>query len=256
VAVPGTTLFARYAYPPNELGYCGPDDPAVLLGRDSAAADQRIAQHARQFEGAWAYLEIIAAAAHIADPLDARVVEAYWIGNELLDNVEPESMVSELRKRFGDQAGASWVPGPAHHGFQVFAVYPWVGLLQRGTGNGVALSVLEQCRIRWGEVIGVEGERVRVRSRALTLSGGLLELGAATEQTAAWSVDGISLLRSAAPLGAAAAPAPVSLGDHVAMHWDWVCDVLRPDQVAQLEYRTADQLARTNAGLRAGAPAG
>ena len=30
--LPGPVLFARYAYPPNALGYCGPDDPAALLG--------------------------------------------------------------------------------------------------------------------------------------------------------------------------------------------------------------------------------
>jgi hypothetical protein len=33
------------------------------------------------------------------------------------------------------------------------------------------------------------------------------------------------------------------------MHWDWVCDVLTAGQVAQLELRSADQLARTNALL-------
>jgi hypothetical protein len=246
----GTTLFARYAYPPNELGYCGPDDASVLLRRGSAAAQDQIAEHARQFEGAWAYLEIIAEAAGIADPLDARVVEAYWIGNELLDHVDQNSLVSTLRERFGDQAGASWVPGPPHHGFQVFSVYPWVGLLRRGTGD-VALSVLEQCRIRWGDVVAIEGERVRVQARSLVVADGLLELGPALEQTAAWSVDGRTLLPAEAP-GGSLAP-PVSVGDQIAMHWDWVCDVLSAAQVAQLELRTTDQLARTNAGLRAAA---
>ena len=48
-----------------------------------------IARRARQFDGAWAYLESIARAAGIADPLDERVVEAYWIGNDLLDRVDP-----------------------------------------------------------------------------------------------------------------------------------------------------------------------
>ena len=155
-----------------------------------------------------------------------------------------------LRERFGDQAGASWVPGPPHHGFQVFSVYPWVGLLRRGTGD-VALSVLEQCRIRWGEVVAIEGERVRVQSQPLVLDDGLLELGAAQEQTAAWSVDGRTLLPVEAADGSLAPP--VSVGDQIAMHWDWVCDVLSPAQVAQLELHTTDQLARTNAGLRAAA---
>lgn len=252
MAVSGPTLFARYAYPPNELGYCGPDDASVLLARGSAAAEQQIVEHARQFEGAWAYLEIIAADANIADPLDARVVEAYWIGNDLLAGVDPGFLVSELRHRFGEQPGASWVPGLAHHGFQVFAVYPWVGLLHRGNGNTVALSVLEQCRIRWGEVLAVEGERVRVQSRPLVLSDGLLVLGAAGEQTAAWSIDGRSLLSSDSA-GVDVTRPPVSVGDQVAMHWDWVCDTLSADQVARLEFHTADQLARTNAGLRAAA---
>jgi Family of unknown function (DUF6390) len=250
VTVSGPTLFARYAYPPNELGYCGPDDASVLLRRGSAAAQAQIAEHARQFEGAWAYLEIIAEAAGIADPLDARVVEAYWIGNELLDHVDQNSLVTTLRERFGDQAGASWMPGPPHHGFQVFSVYPWVGLLRRGTGD-VALSVLEQCRIRWGEVVAIEGERVRVQSRSLVVADGLLELGPAQEQTAAWSVDGRTVLPAEAADGSLMSP--VSVGDEIAMHWDWVCDVLSAAQAAQLELRTTDQLARTNAGLRAAA---
>jgi hypothetical protein len=250
MSVAGTALFARYAYPPNELGYCGPDDASVLLADDAAAAEQRIAEHARQFEGAWSYLEIIAAAARIADPLDARVVEAYWVGNELLDNVDPEALASQLRDRFGDQSGASWVPGLPHHGFHVFAVYPWVGLLRRGTGTDVALSVLEQCRIRWGEVLDVDGERVTTLGRPLVLIDGLLELGTPTEQTAAWSMAGRSLLPAAAPRSDGS---PLSPGDAVAMHWDWVCDVLNPAQVGQLESRTADQLRRTNSGLQVSA---
>lgn len=237
MVISGATLFSRYAYPPNELGYCGPEDASVLLERGSVSAEQRIAGHARQFEGAWPYLEIIASAAGIADPLDARVVEAYWIGNELLDRVDPVSLVALLQERFVGQSGASWVPGLPHHSFHVYAVYPWVGLLSRGPGGGPALSVLDQCRIRSGVVVEVEGERVRVRSQPLVLRDGLLELGAMREESVAWSVDGRSLL-----------PA-VSTGDAVAMHWDWVCDVLSPEQEAQLEARNADQLSRTNSAL-------
>ncbi|MDX6239520.1 MAG: hypothetical protein QOG10_4335 [Kribbellaceae bacterium] len=250
MAVSGAELFARYAYPPNQLGYCGPDDASVLLRRGSPTAELQIAGHARQFEGAWPYLQIIAAAAQIADPLDIRVVEAYWIGNELLDDVDPESAVAQLQDRFGGQVGASWVPGRPHHSFHVFAVYPWVGLLSRDPGHGVALSVLEQCRIRWGEVVAVEGERVRVRSRPLVVRQGLLELGSPREEIAAWSVDGSSPLLSA-PRGDQLQP--VAEGDQVALHWGWVCDVLGSRQVAELEARSADQLSRTNAGLRAAA---
>ncbi len=44
----GAQLFARYAYPPNELGYCGPNDAAPLLEHGfSGDADQEIAARAR-----------------------------------------------------------------------------------------------------------------------------------------------------------------------------------------------------------------
>ncbi|MCW2524330.1 MAG: hypothetical protein JWO63_2665, partial [Frankiales bacterium] len=210
----GASMFARYAYPPNALGYCGPEDASALLNRDGPDAEQRIARHARQFEGAWVYLELIAAAAQIADPLDERVVEAYWVGNELLDNLDPATMLTQLRRRFVGQNDAGWRPGLAHHSFQVFTVYPWVGLLPRAANQSVALSVLEQCRIRWGEVLSVEGERLRVLSQPLVFVDGRLALGPAREQTAVWSVGGESVLAS------------VEIGRPVAMHWDWVCDVL------------------------------
>ena len=39
-----TALFARYAFPPNELGYCGPPDASVLLHGDYPVG---LAAHAR-----------------------------------------------------------------------------------------------------------------------------------------------------------------------------------------------------------------
>ncbi|GIU90297.1 MAG: hypothetical protein KatS3mg010_1396 [Acidimicrobiia bacterium] len=135
----GALTFARFAYPPNALGLCGPDAPRELLERaDAAAADGGLRELALQFEGAWPYLELIAHAHGIADPLDVRVVEAYWIGNDLLDRIPPGAIGEDLVARFGPAAGrerrriealASAAPRP-HHDFHVFCVYPWVGLLR------------------------------------------------------------------------------------------------------------------------------
>ena len=41
VGMNGPALFARYAYPPNELGYCGPDDPSVLPSSGQRQLGQR-----------------------------------------------------------------------------------------------------------------------------------------------------------------------------------------------------------------------
>ncbi|MDG4826326.1 DUF6390 family protein [Asanoa sp. WMMD1127] len=220
----GALMFARYAYPPNALGYCGPAGAEAML-RGDATAD--IARRARRFEGAWSYLEFLASTAGIPDPLDERVVEAYWVGGDLLAGVSSASLVSFLTTRFAGQSGGSWRSAGEralpHHTFQVFEVYPWAGLLRR-TGHQQALSVLDQCRIRTGVVVAVTGETATVESRPLVAGpDGSLSRGAPRRETVRWSVEGWSLLSNLTP------------GDRVALHWNWVCDTLTPDQAARIE---------------------
>lgn len=75
----GPLLFVRYAYPPNSLGYCGPADSRAFYEYGAAGVvDRGLVELAQAFHGAWPYLELIAGASGIADPLDRRVVEAYW----------------------------------------------------------------------------------------------------------------------------------------------------------------------------------
>ncbi len=228
----GAVLFARYAYPPNALGYCGPEGADAML---DAAAIGEIERRARLFAGAWSYLEVLAETTGIADPLDERLVEAYWVGSGLLDAVDSALLVARLEERFRGQVGGTWRAAAsravAHHSFQVFEVYPWAELL-REKGNPTAVTVLDRCRIRTGEVLTVSGEEATVSSRPLAWDGTTLAPGAAHEETVRWSVDGQTLI---------AAPSP---GDVVALHWDWVCDALTPEQVGVLESREAEQIDR------------
>ena len=161
----GARMFVRYAYPPNALGYCGPDG-----FRDYAEAgvvDQGLVQQVQAFSGAWPYLELISAGCDIRDPLDWRVVEAYWVGNELLDRVLigklGDSMAERFRKQLGNKfqflAEGVLAGGVPHHSFHVFGVYPWVGMLGNDKTAGHALNVLDQCRIRWGKVTAIGGDR-------------------------------------------------------------------------------------------------
>ena len=60
---PGPVVFARYAYGPNRLGLCGPDDAEALFGQTSRGSDEReLRELALGFEGAYPYLELIARA--------------------------------------------------------------------------------------------------------------------------------------------------------------------------------------------------
>jgi hypothetical protein len=238
----GAVLFGRYAYPPNELGYCGPDAQQQLLEQVSAEADDPdLRRLARGFEGAWPYLELIAGSNGIADPLDPRVVEAYWVGNHLLDRVTPRLMADALSDRFRDRAGRSWdrlvdaVPAGAlpHHSFHVFGVYPWLGLLREGR-HDEPLRVLDRCRIRWGQVLSLTGTNAIVRSRPLAWDGRNLAIGEPVVETASVGVDGLGLA------------GPLREGDWCALHWDWICERLDPRRLSALRACTTRQLAVVN----------
>jgi hypothetical protein len=211
----GHALFARYAFPPNELGYCGPADAGVLLRGDNA---DEVAAHAKEFDGAWPYLRAIAEAAGIDDALDDDVVASYWVGGPLLNRVESSSLLNRLRSAFAGQvtgllADLDRSTGvQANHSFHVFVVYPWVRFLDRQPAT--ALKVLQDCRIRWGTVDSVDDEHVVMVSRPLTFLAGLLGLGEPATERVRWSKDGESLI---------SAPAP---GDTVSAHWDWICSTL------------------------------
>jgi Family of unknown function (DUF6390) len=235
----GHVVFARYAFPPNELGYCGPDGAGVLLSHAATGSDvAAMTRRARAFDGAWPYLEVIAAAAGVGDPLDPRVVDAYWVGNDLLGVVEPARLLEALRERFAGQVGGFWtrvtpdLTPLAHHSFQVLAVYPWVGLL--GTGSPVPLSVLDSCRIRWGTVAAVDGDHATVISRPLTFALGVLALGAEREERVRWALAGEALAGG------------LAVGDRVSLHWDWVCDRLSSAQLDALAEASARQFDLAN----------
>jgi hypothetical protein len=252
-AVPsGPVLFARYAFGPNRLGLCGPEDWRSLLelGAAGMGGSQRSADEidhglrdlAAGFEGAYPYLQLIAEANGIADPLDRRVVDAYWIGNPLSDGVDPGLMTRSMDVRFRSQLqpGAwKWLRDKPEsgarptHAFHVFDVFPRVGLMRGGAVTD-AVGLMDSCRIRWGRVMEVNGESLLVDSMPLVLTHGKLALGDARPQTVRRWLDGAGFISDAAP------------GDIVSLHWDWACEVLQPARLTALARRTAHQLRLAN----------
>jgi len=238
MSVAGATMFARFAYPPNLLGYCGPHESEALgaYGRGDALPDPGLEQLARGFEGAWPYLELLAGAAGTDDALDARVVEAYWIGNSVLHRVGTSDWGWHLTDRFGPRCGADLAAitdtvghgSVANHAFHVFGIYPWVGLLREGRGGAEPLRVIDRCRIRWGTVREVEPGQALVDSRPLVWDGRLSPGPTTTEAVRADLVD------------------PLEPGDIVALHWDWICQRLDGRQSRWLRRVTAQQLAVAN----------
>ncbi|PZS17780.1 MAG: hypothetical protein DLM57_07585 [Pseudonocardiales bacterium] len=233
--IPGPTLFVRYAFPPNYHGACGPPDSQALFQYGATTTvDDGLRDLARQFAGAWPYLELIANATGVADPLDRRVVEAYWVGNSLLDRVgvRPlgESMEDRFRSKtglqFGRVADSVLAGGMPHHSYHVFCIYPWVGLLGDDRRYEQALMVLDRCRIRWGQVRQVRADQLMVESQPLLFEQGRLLLGPPTVETVERTLDGVGLVPE------------FHVGDWVSMHWEWVCDRLGARQLAALRHYT------------------
>jgi Family of unknown function (DUF6390) len=238
----GPLLFARYAYPPNALGYCGADVPRTLLEYgDARASDGGLAELARTFDGAWPYLSLIAAANGIGDPLDRRVVEAYWVGNELLDAVRGHDLARHVDERFRGRLGraAAYVVDTVaagavpHHCFHVFAVYPWLGLLRTGVVDE-PLRVLDQCRTASAVVCTADGDSLDVLARPLLWDGARLSLGRPRARTVRWRDGGLAFVRRPHP------------GDVVALHWDFACDLLSVEAAHRLDRATQRALDAVN----------
>jgi hypothetical protein len=246
----GLQLFARYAYPPNERGYCGPDDHLALLEyRTAGVVDAGLAELAKAFHGPWPYLKLLAEKTGAGGPFSERIVEAYWVGNDLLEQVEVLDFGNTVEERFRHRVGRNWrqmteaIPGGIpHHSFHVFVIYPWVGLLTE-SDRGEPLEMLDQCRIRWGKVEAVEATTAIVNSQPLTWDGKRLELGAPRLETVTMAVGGLGFGK------------PLRPGEWVSMHWSWICDRLTPRQLADLKRFSERQLMMANNELTHPGPA-
>lgn len=236
--LPGPVLFARYAFGPNRLGYCGTDDHAAVFGHAAAREADPLRRLATTFDGAWPYLELIATSNGVEDPLDPRVVEAYWIGNELTARVRERPLHQSIDERFHPRLSpTAWrwlestVPAGARpvHAFHVLDVFPRVGLL-RGEQVDNALRVIDQCRIRAGRVLAVtDGTLVVGLPRLEVQEHGLQPGSPQPEAVERWQ-DGTGFVDD------------VQVGDVVSVHWGWACDRLTPRQQRNLEHWTAAQL--------------
>ncbi len=234
----GLLDFIRYAFMPNHLGYCGGNEQEVLFEHAAAGqSDQRLAPLLAKFTGAFPYLRTIAVANHLADPFDARVVEAYWLGNELLDRVGAAELYRSLEERFGRQLTGrvrEQVLRKPPQGARPYHLFHVLDVYRHLEHEGIAMATMESCRISWGQVRAVEGTELVVRRQPLELSEGKLALGEAVEDR---------VLRSISDRGFAD---EVVVGDWVSIHWGWTCEVLDERKLANLRRWSEYHLALAN----------
>lgn len=231
IKVPGTILWARYSFSPNRLKYCGPDANLDLFERASRKiSDQKLREILSEFEAAFPYIQFIANENKIEDPFDWKVVEAYWLGNDLLTKVSVSKFYRHLEDHFGNRAKpgvltliANKLPKGAkpHHSFHVLDVYQKVGSM-RGVNLGPAIETINNCLISWGRVIKIDKNFLEVEYQPLILNKKLF-FGPNQTKKIDYQFQGKTLLDNP------------QIGDWVSIHWNWACDILTDRQLKNLQ---------------------
>lgn len=240
----GILRCSRYAFGPNRLHYCGPDRNSQLFANiKEEVVDPDLTRILSQFETMYPYLVHIAHANRIKNPLDDRVVEAYWIGNALLDRVDKQLFYEHLvdglglKKKLGksfaiveDKIGLGAVP---HHSFHVLDIW-------RRTGNldcAHTLESMDDCRISWGIVEDIAGPFISVSRVPLLYENKKLLFGLAVP------------MRYARRLESDYEIEQLKLGDIVSIHWGIICERITPKQASALKKYTLRHIALANLTL-------
>ena len=239
----GLLKCARYAFSPNKLKYCGPNDKNFQLFSHivEEVEDQGLAEILDDFQAMYPYLKLIADENNIKDPLDERVVEAYWIGNELLEGVKVKGFYNhlteerDLKKRF-KKKDLKWmvnkVPAGAkvHHSFHVFNIFN----KSDHEAKPHTVPTMDNCRISWGEVVSKAKDKLKVKTQELVYIDGGLELKSGKLKEISWRIGDKELIKG------------LKKGDLITMHWGWVCEKVSKFQVRNLEYFTKYHLKLAN----------
>lgn len=241
----GLLRCSRYAFGPNRLHYCGPDANREMFAYlEHDASDPGLERILQAFRTMYPYLKLIAGSNGIRDPFDERVVEAYWIGNRLLDNIEMKTLYhhlidgQEIKKRIGAKSFAlveekirqGAVP---HHSFHVLDIWKRTGHLEREH----TLESLDACRVSWGTVEVVDGPSITVETEPLVIRESKLALGAPICKT---------ITRS---LAAEADIDALKPGDLITLHWNVPCEVVTSQHVRALKHYTLRHLTLANQTL-------
>jgi DNA-binding transcriptional ArsR family regulator len=247
--VEGALLHAKHALQPNSLGYCGPDENETILEHlYGSTTSERLMSTLTRFESAYPFIRMIAKSTG-RQPFDREVTEAYWIGNHLLDDVEPSDFyqftnqdLNPTRKRVARMDGIGREDakflfkelGPIarpHHSFYVLGMYARSSV--KSGSESKLLRLMDSCRISWGEVVDVRKVALSVERPALAMNQDQLSLTRPQMEEVRYDprIPSFSGIRR---------------GDWVSVHWNFASERLTPYQLRNLKKYTALDIEATN----------
>ena len=245
----GLITCTRYAFPPNALHYCGPEEQVNIKAyQKEQIADNGLKEIIEKFETLYPYLTLIAYENNIRDPFDPRVVEAYWIGNDLLTNVSMNKFYYHLRDTlklkkkvkpkdlellFG-KLDDGMLP---HHTFHVLNVFTRTG--HHSVQH--TLETMDACRIGWGTVIQNskfkiqnDNEKVKIKTKPLVFENEKLVLGKSVIRTINVPVSFIQNTKYKIP------------NTTITFHWNTLCDIISEGEARHLEWYTQQAIDLAN----------
>jgi len=238
----GVLRCSRYAFGPNRLHFCGPDANREIWDYlNDGFTDFGLQKLLKGFETLYPYLDRIARSNHIPDPFDPRVVEAYWIGNSLLDQVDKQTLhtyfIDDLRmkdklpiKKFRlleKRLGKGILPNHNHH---------VLTMPKQSDTEDIATYVeaLDSCRISWGKVIKASGPEILILYEPLIVTNNKLSLGTPIEKKIVRRLDADYDIEMLQP------------DQYITLHWDIPCEVLTHSIIKQLRKHTLQAIQIAN----------
>lgn len=231
-------LASLFSYSPNQRGYCGRSSAGHVFFRcirDGVCGD--VSQELTHFIVLYPYLKTIASVTGLS-PFDHKVVEAYWLGNDLLKKMPTEAydilldmfkqqgvpvwLIDSLRKK----RPAKFIPT---HLFQVLHV----GVGQASGAVPFNLASVNNCMVRWGKVVSVTEKKIELNLSKLSKSQ-----------------KSYQVIRTKEMVSAEAFPFfKPKVGDTVAMHWRHGVKILSREEEKDLMYWTKQVLKYTVADM-------
>jgi hypothetical protein len=235
----GLKSAAAYGLIPNKLGFCGPQirrEQKILYEYLTRGENEREARKTLgRFEGACAYYDLIARKNKIKDIFDSRVVEAYWIGNKLLDSISRKDIREMIKEKFisplllsREEAEKRMrkisAKAKPHHSFHVLVLGSVTGRIDLSP-----IKLKDICRVGWGRVISLgkkskdKGREAIVEYKPMVKNKSRVSFGKIKTKKISWDKKIIPVLK---------------VGDWVSFHWNFAVQVLNKDNIKNLERYT------------------
>jgi hypothetical protein len=231
----GLQFNSRFSLPPNSLGYCGKNSAPEKF--KSCVVDGKckgVDEEFKHFIVLYPYLRTISKIAHLPK-FSYQVIESYWIGNNTLFKTKRQDYLT-LLSFFEKQGIPKWLVEELKgkkprkfiptHLFQVLHV----GVGKASGSVPYNLETINNCMIRWGEVIKVGKLAATVKLNSLKKVKENFRLTQISETF---------------PFIPGFVPG-LKVGDKIIVHWKQIIKILTKKETKQISYWTNKVLKAIN----------